>query len=60
GRITVKFHNPLFVGEEVEVIAEIKENRRKIKITKAEMKRTSDGKKIAEAEAIMFVKRENR
>ena len=59
GKITVRFYNPLFVGEEVEVTAEIKEDRRRIKITRAQMVRVSDGKKIAEAEAIMFVKRES-
>ncbi|RUM44563.1 MAG: PaaI family thioesterase [Desulfurobacterium sp.] len=58
GRITVKFHNPLYVGEEVEVRAEIAEERKRFKVTKAEMVRLSDGKKIAEAEALMFVVRE--
>lgn len=59
GRITIRFYNPLFVDEEVEVTAKIKEERKKVKITTAKMVRASDGKKIAEAEAIMFVKREN-
>jgi acyl-coenzyme A thioesterase PaaI-like protein len=58
GRITVRFHNPLYVGEEVEVRAEIMKERKRFKITKAEMVRVSDGKKIAEAEALMFVIRE--
>jgi uncharacterized protein (TIGR00369 family) len=58
GKITVKFHKPLYVGEEVEVKAEIVEERKRFKVTRAEMVRLSDGKKIAEAEALMFVLRE--
>ncbi|WP_411376595.1 PaaI family thioesterase [Desulfurobacterium thermolithotrophum] len=60
GKITVKFYNPLLAGQEVIVTAEVKEEKKKIKITKAEMIRVADGKKIAEAEAIMFVKRETK
>jgi acyl-coenzyme A thioesterase PaaI-like protein len=58
GKITVRFHNPLYVGEEVEVKAEVLEERKRFKVTRAEMVRLSDGKKIAEAEALMFVVRE--
>jgi len=55
GKITVKFHTPLKVEEEVEVRGWIKENRKKLKVTRAKMVRVSDGKLIAEAEALMFV-----
>ncbi len=60
GKITVKFHSPLYAGEEVEVVAEVKEEKRRFKITKARMVRLRDGKLIAEAEALMFVLRENK
>ncbi|WP_456437726.1 PaaI family thioesterase [Desulfurobacterium sp.] len=57
GRITVRFHNPLLAGEEVKVKAWIKKDRKRIKETCAVMEKL-DGTKIAEAEAIMFVRRE--
>ena len=57
GKLTVKFHNPLMAGEEVEVEAWIEEERRRFKITKAVMRKRS-GEKVAEAEALMFVVRE--
>ncbi|WP_457681403.1 PaaI family thioesterase [Thermovibrio sp.] len=56
GKLTVKFHRPLMVNQEVEVEAWVKESKRKFKITKAVMRR--NGELIAEAEAIMFVLRE--
>ncbi len=58
GKITVRFHSPLRFGEEVEVVAEVKEEKRRFKITKSRMVRVKDGKLIAEAEALMFVLRE--
>ncbi|WP_457568047.1 PaaI family thioesterase [Desulfurobacterium sp.] len=57
GKITVKFHNPLMAGETVKVIAWIEKDRKKIKETRAVMSKI-DGTKIAEAEAIMFVRKE--
>ncbi|WP_457570216.1 PaaI family thioesterase [Desulfurobacterium sp.] len=57
GKITVKFHNPLMAGEKVRVKAWIKKDRKRIKETAAIMEK-SDGTKVAEAEAIMFVRRE--
>lgn len=57
GRITVKFHSPLLVGEEVEVEAWIEEERKRFKVTKSIMRKVS-GEKVAEAEAIMFVFKE--
>jgi len=60
GKLTVKYHAPLLAGEEIEVFAEIKENRKRFKITKAEIIRKSDKKKIAEAEALMFVVKEKK
>ncbi|RKQ63930.1 acyl-coenzyme A thioesterase PaaI-like protein [Thermovibrio guaymasensis] len=58
GKLTVKFHTPLLVEEEVEVEAWVEEERKRVKITKAVMKKTKSGKKVAEAEAIMFVLKE--
>ncbi len=58
GKITVKFHSPLYVGEEVEVEAWIEEERKRFKITKAVMRKVG-GEKVAEAEALMFVFRES-
>jgi len=58
GKLTVKFHSPLMADEEVEVEAWIEEERRRFKITKAVMRKVKDGKKVAEAEAVMFVVRE--
>ncbi len=60
GKLTVKYHAPLLAGEEVEVFAEVKEDRKRFKVTRAEMVRVSDGKKIAEAEALMFVLKEKK
>ncbi len=57
GRITVKFHSPLLVGEEVEVEAWVEKERKRFKVTKAIMKKVS-GERVAEAEALMFVFRE--
>ncbi|ADU97031.1 PaaI family thioesterase [Thermovibrio ammonificans] len=57
GRLTVRFHKPLLVGEEVEVRAWIEKERGRTKVTKAVMEKTS-GEKVAEAEALMFVVRE--
>ena len=58
GKITVRFHSPLFVGEEVEVEAWVEEERRRFKVTKAVMRKVS-GEKVAEAEALMFVFKES-
>lgn len=57
GKITVKFHSPLYADEEVEVEAWIEKERSRYKITRALMKKT-DGTTVAEAEALMFVVRE--
>jgi len=57
GRITVKFIKPLKAGEKVTVTAWIDKNRKRVKETKAVMKK-ENGETVAEAEAIMFVKRE--
>lgn len=57
GKITVRFHSPLFVGEEVEVEAWVEEERKRFKVTKAVMRKIS-GEKVAEAEALMFVVKE--
>ncbi len=57
GRITVRFHSPLLVGEEVEVEAWIEEERKRFKVTRAVMRKVS-GEKVAEAEALMFVFKE--
>ncbi|SMO39454.1 Thioesterase superfamily protein [Balnearium lithotrophicum] len=59
GKITVKFHSPLYADEEVEVKAWIESDRRKYKITKAVMKKLN-GKTVAEAEALMFVLKESK
>jgi len=59
GKITVKFHSPLLVGEEVFVKAWVDSDRRRYRITKAVMKK-ADGKVVAEAEALMFVLREEK
>ncbi|WP_456395991.1 PaaI family thioesterase [Desulfurobacterium sp.] len=56
GKITVKFHNPLMAGEKVRVKAWIKKERKRIKETAAIMEKL-DGTKVAEAEAIMFIRR---
>ena len=58
GKLTVKYHSPLFCGEEVEVKARIKEEKRRYKVAQALMVRLKDGAKIAEGEALMFVLRE--
>jgi len=57
GKLTVKFHRPLMANEKVTVEAWIEEERKKFKITKAVMRRTN-GDKVAEAEALMFVLKE--
>ncbi|SNR86285.1 PaaI family thioesterase [Desulfurobacterium atlanticum] len=58
GKITVKFIKPLKVEEKVTVTAWIEKNRKRLKETRAVMKK-ENGETVAEAEAIMFVKREN-
>ncbi len=55
GKLTVRFHNPLLAGEEVEVNAKIKENRKRFKVTQARMVKVCSGETVAEAEALMFV-----
>jgi len=57
GRITVKFHTLLRADEEVEVKAWIERDKGRYKVARALMKKT-DGTTVAEAEALMFVVRE--
>ncbi len=59
GKITVRFHSPLYVGEEVKVEAWIEEERKRFKVTRAVMRKAS-GEKVAEAEALMFVFKERK
>jgi len=58
GRLTVKYHSPLKVGEEVEIRAWIEKERGRTKVTKAVMVKKETKEKVAEAEAIMFVIKE--
>jgi len=58
GKLTVKFHSPLKVNEEVIVESWIEESKKRFKVTKAKMVRVKDSELIAQAEAIMFVKKE--
>jgi acyl-coenzyme A thioesterase PaaI-like protein len=57
-KITVRFFSPLRAGEEVEVKAVVKESRKRFKVTTAEMRKVADGAKVAFAQAIMFVYKE--
>ncbi len=58
GKIVVKFFSPLLAGEEVVVDAWIEKDKGRFKVTKAVMFKKGKGEKVAEAEALMFVRRE--
>jgi len=57
GKITVRFSTPLLSGEVVNVSAWVERDRGSSKLTRAVMVKDS-GEKVAEAEAIMFVRRQ--
>jgi len=59
GRIEVKFYSPLIAEETVVVDAWIEKERRRFKITRAVMVKKETGERVAEAEALMFVRRED-
>ena len=58
GKLQVRFFSPLLAGEEVEVRAWIEKKRKKVVLAKSEMVKVKDRKKVAEAEGLITVLRE--